>query len=198
LTANYLQSLFRLFFSACALPFDTAKHSCRVNTHYRYSRGCKKQARRQRATRIAGWQTEVLPENATPDAIRAKRGVFCTRSAQRQVVSCGPFRVGLETNVFTISKLELPDNVMKLMTPRAALGTFRAILEHGGLGHDDNPAHEIKRLASNPKSFCCQSQHNSRHCSRPCKAAVLAKPVTARIWPASWLLAAAVFPRRAG
>ncbi len=78
---------------------------------------------------------EVLPESATPDAIRAKRGVFCTRSAQRQVVSCGLFRVGLETNVFTIAKLTLHNNVRRLMNPRAALGTFRAILEHGGLGH---------------------------------------------------------------
>ncbi len=45
------------------------------------------------------------------------------------------FRVGLETNVITIAKLTLLDNVRQLMKPGAAVGTFRAILEHGGLGH---------------------------------------------------------------
>jgi integrase len=33
------------------------------------------------------------------------------------------------------------------------LGTFRAILERGGLGHDDNPARKIKRLGVKPKEL---------------------------------------------
>jgi integrase len=33
------------------------------------------------------------------------------------------------------------------------LGTFRAILERGGLGHDDNPARRIKRLGVKPKEL---------------------------------------------
>ena len=51
----------------------------------------------------------------------------------------------------------MPDNVMKLMNPRAALGTFRAILEHGGLGHDDNPAQEIKRCGNREGKAPCSA-----------------------------------------
>jgi hypothetical protein len=62
-------------------------------------------------------------------------GVYFARVRHKGKLFRAGCRVGLETNAFTIAKLKLPDNVRKLMKPRAALGTSRAILEHGGLGH---------------------------------------------------------------
>jgi len=69
----------------------------------------------------------IISESATPDAIRAKRYVFCTRSAQRQAVSRQVFRQSLETDLFTTAKLRLPDELKELRKPKTKVGTFKEL-----------------------------------------------------------------------